>query len=57
MNTTTTRRKLLGMYCPRCGKPAHALKGSAVGNYICYGCRWYGTDPQPAYIEEVESDG
>ena len=49
-------KRLLGMYCPRCGKRVHKLEGSAVGNYICLGCYWHGKDPQPAYIEEVESD-
>ena len=49
-----TKRHLLGVYCPRCGKPAHALKGSAVGNYLCAECGWYGTDPDAVYIEEVE---
>ena len=48
-----TRRRLLGMYCPRCGKRVHRLEGSAVGNYICLSCRWHGIRPQPAYIEEV----
>jgi len=52
-----TKRRLLGYYCPCCGKPVHALKGSAAGNYICFGCRWYGIDPAAVYIEEVESDG